>query len=66
MLAVQNIFDIEVTIKCYQGHQHCNEKGKFTGDYPMAQFERSRLKSVQEGPKISFRRVRESVLNYPP
>ena len=31
----------------------------------MAQFERSRLKQFQDGPKISFRRVRGSVFNYP-
>ena len=37
---------------------------KLTGDYPTAQFERSRLKSVQEGPKISLRRIRESVIDY--
>ena len=51
-LSVQNIFYVAVTIKIYYGHQNCNENGKFTGDYPMAQFERSRLKRFQKGPKI--------------
>ena len=52
MLSVQNIFDVAVTIKFDQGHQNWHENSTFTGDYPMAQFERSRLKSVQEGSKI--------------
>ena len=41
-----------MTIKFDQGHQNWHENSTFTGDYTMAQFERSRLKSVQEGPKI--------------
>ena len=52
MLSVQNISDAAVTIKFDQGHQNWHENSTFTGDYPMARFERSRLKSVQEGPKI--------------
>ena len=52
MLSVQNISDVAVIIKFDQGHQNWHENSSFTGDYPMAQFEISRLKSVQEGPKI--------------
>ena len=39
---VQNISDVAVTIKIDQGHQNWNEDSTFTGDYPMAQFEKSR------------------------
>ena len=52
MLSVKNISDVAVTIQFDYGHQNWNENGKFTGDYPMAQFERSRLKRFQKGPKI--------------
>ena len=51
MLSVQNISHVAVTIKFDQGHQNWQENSTFTGDYPTAQFERSRIKSVQ-GPKI--------------
>ena len=49
---IQNISDVAVTIKFDQGHQNWHENSTFTGDYPMAQFERFHLKSVQEGTKI--------------
>ena len=52
MLSVQNISDVAVIIKFDQGHQNWHENCTFTGDYPMAQFERARLKSIKEGPKI--------------
>ena len=52
MFSVQNISDVAVTIKFDRGHQNWHENNTFTGDYPMAQFERSRLKSVIERPKI--------------
>ena len=52
MLSVQNISDVAVTIQFDCGHQNWNENGKFTGDYPMAQFERSHLEQFQKGPKI--------------
>ena len=65
MLSVQNISDVAVTIKFDHGHQNCHENSTFTGDYPMARFERSRLKSVQEGPKIKvFVEFVKSVINY--
>ena len=51
ILSFQNISDVAVTIKFDQGHQNWHGNNTFTGDYPMAQFERSRIKSVQ-GPKI--------------
>ena len=52
MLSVQNISDVAVIIKFGQSHQNWHENSTFAGDYPMAQFERSRQKSVQAGPKI--------------
>ena len=52
MLSVRNISDAAVTIKFDQGHQNWHENSTFIGDYPTAQFERSRQKSVQGGPKI--------------
>ena len=52
MFSVQSISDVAVTIKCDQGHQNWHENSTLTGEYSMAQFERSRLKSVQEGSKI--------------
>ena len=64
MLSVQNISDAAVTIKFDQGHQKWHENSTFTGDYSMAQFQRSRLKSVQEGPKIKV--FVEHVINYLP
>ena len=48
---VQNISDVAEIIKFDLGHQNCNENGKFTGDYPTAQFERSPLKLFKKGPK---------------
>ena len=50
-LSVQNISDVAVTINFDQGHQNWHKNITFTGVYPTAQFERSRIKSVQ-GPKI--------------
>ena len=52
MFSVQNISDVVETIQFEKGHQNWHEISTFTGDYPMAQFERFRLKSVQEGTKI--------------
>ena len=52
MFSVQNISDVAVTKIFYHGHQNWHENTIFTGDYSMAQFGRSRQKSVQEGPKI--------------
>ena len=52
MLSVQNISHVAVTIRFDQGHQNWQENSTFTGDYPMAQFERSHLEQFQEGPKI--------------
>ena len=54
MLSVQNISDVAVTMKFDLDHKNCKENGKFTGDYPMAQFERSGVNIVQEGPKNKF------------
>ena len=52
MLSVQNISDVAVNIHFDQGNQYWHKNITFTGDYPTAQFERSRLKSVIERPKI--------------
>ena len=67
MPSVQNISDVAVTIKFDPGHPNWHENSTFTGDCPMAQFERSRLKSVQGGPKINvFVTVRDSIINHLP
>ena len=42
---------LQLPSKFDQGLQSWHENGKFTGDYSMTQFERSRLKIVQEGSK---------------
>ena len=43
---------LQLLSKFDQGQQSWHENGKFTGDYSMTQFQRSRLKIVQEGSKI--------------
>ena len=66
-LSVQNISDVAVIIKFDQGHQNWHENNTFAEDYPMAQFERSRKKICSRRTQNkSFRRIRESAVNYLP
>ena len=41
-------------MKFDQGHQNSRITVKFNGGYPEAKLERSRLQSLQEGPKVSL------------
>ena len=52
MLSVQNISEVAVTKKFDQGHQNSYVNFTFKRGYLEAKLDSSRLKSVQEGPKI--------------
>ena len=54
MLSVQNISEVAVTMTFDQGHQNSYVNVTFKGGYPEAKLERSRSKSVQEGPKTTI------------
>ena len=51
MFSVQNISDVVETIQFEKGHQNWHEISTFTGDYPMAQFERSHLEKFSSNPR---------------
>ena len=57
MLSVQNISEVDVIMKFDLGHQNSRANVTFNGGYPEAKLERSRLNSVQAGPKITVKKV---------
>ena len=58
MLFVQNISEVAGTMKFDRDHQNSHANVTLKG-YPEAKLEKSRLKSLQEGPKNkSYRRIR--------
>ena len=57
MISVQNISEVAVTMKFDQDHQNSRVNAKYNGSYLEARLERSRLRSFQEGPKVSVVKI---------